>query len=196
MSNDDLHMDSLAKASRRAALVSLCGVLVVVLSLGYSTYRLVSLRKDVAQLEQRRKELRTSVDSLQGQLTDIRTSVQGLSYANLTPQNEVFQLKASARALPGVKTLDGKPVYKFRIYVDGSASVLDSIARVAYNFNHPSFNTPHVESTDRANSFKVQYTGWGCLTQVGVTVYLQNGKTQSVAFDMCRSLGTDWTNEG
>ncbi|MGE5206231.1 MAG: pYEATS domain-containing protein [Chlamydiota bacterium] len=196
MSRDDLAPERLAKASRRAAVVSLSGVLIVVLSLVYSTYRLAALRTEIGELQQKRTDLKKDVATLQGQLTEIKASIQGLTYANVTPQNEVFQLKASARALPGVKTPDGRPVYKFRVYVDGSASVLESIARVAYDFNHPTFRQPHVESTDRSNSFMVQYTGWGCLTEVDVTVYLQNGKSQSIGFDMCKSLGADWTNQG
>jgi hypothetical protein len=64
---------------------------------------------------------------------------------------------------------------------------------VTYDFNHPTFKKPHQESSDSTDKFAVRYVGWGCLTKVAVTVYLKDGTKQSIPFDMCQSLGGDWS---
>src|SRR5258706_2336087 len=139
--------------------------------------------------------LQTEKDKLQREMQDLKSSIESLNYAKVTSQNQVFQLQASAKALTGQKTADGKPIYRFSIYVNASPEVLQNITKVTYDFNHPTFHQPHREATDRANNFQIQYIGWGCLSPVDVKVYLKDGTTQSIPFDMCKSLGGDWDQD-
>lgn len=192
MSTQDLQLDALAKASRRAAMLSLSGVVIVLASLAYGSFRLYALRSEIADLETTKKGLGEDVGKLQDQLKSLQNSIQSLSYAKVTPQNEVFQVQATAKARPGVINPDGNGVYDFSIFINGSKELLSKIEKVTYDFDHPTFRKPHQEASDRNSKFLVQYVGWGCLTQVGVTVYMKDGTKQSIPFDMCKSLGGDW----
>lgn len=188
----DAHIEALAKASRRAALLSLSGILIVVASVAYSGYRLYELNLQITALQTRKSALETEVQQAETKLTNLQNNIQGLSYAKVTPQNQVYQLQATAKARPGVLTSDRKAVYDFSIFVNASDDVLNNIAKVTYDFSHPTFREPHQESMDREGKFAVRYVGWGCLSKVGVTVYLKDGTSQSIPFDMCQSLGGEW----
>jgi cell division protein FtsB len=184
MSVHDIDVDRLGTASRRAAFLSLAGFLIVAGSLGYSFFQLRSL-------QQRKEALSQQIASLAKQEAELRDSVQKLKYTAVTSNNQVFQLAASAKA--NGKTLsNGDSEYRFSILVHGSQQLLNDIQKVTYDFNHPSFTVPHQEETDPANNFQVQYVGWGCLSRVDVVVYLKDGTSQKIAFDMCKSLGADW----
>lgn len=79
--------------------------------------------------------------------------------------------------------------YKFRIELRGINQISDRITKVIYNWNHDSFKQPYLTSTDVANDFRAEYTGWGCLQEVIVTVYFDDGSEQSFELDMCAYLG-------
>ena len=86
--------------------------------------------------------------------------------------------------LPGILTDDGKQVYRFSLWITASASSLDSIARVDYRFEHPSFKQPLESSADRRSGFKVHYTGWGSIDVVTVTFVKTDGRSLKRAFAM------------
>lgn len=109
----------------------------------------------------------------------------------VTPNNTVYEIKASALAT-GRTTPDG-PEYKFSIYINSSKDGLQTIKDVRYNFNHPTFTNKQVEVDNPQDRFLYSYTGWGCLTSVGVTVELKDGTSKNFDFNMCRSLGPEWT---
>lgn len=179
-------VDELGRASRRAALLSLCGVAVVLLSLGYSAYQLRTLEAKKAALQQ-------DIAAAQGQYDQLRANIEKVSNSlRITQQNEVYELKATCKAT-GTKTSSGDPVYNFVIYLNSPPDVLAKIEKVTYDFNHPSFLHPHRVVTDSSTGFATQWQGWGCLSPVEVTVYLKDGTSQKIDFDMCKSLGPDWS---
>src|SRR3989338_5547516 len=53
--------------------------------------------------------------------------------------------------------------YKFRVELRGIDQISDRITKVVYDRNHDSFKQPYLTSTDAANDFRAEYTGWGCL---------------------------------
>jgi hypothetical protein len=178
-------VENMGKASRRAALMSLAGVVVVLLSFAYSAYELRSL-------DAKKKQLLIDITTLTTTKDQLETSIKALNYTKISPQGQVFQVKASAKGIPGKRDANGYPYYTFTLFVDASDAVLERIAKVSYFLNHPTFKDPHVEATKPADKFAVQYNGWGCLRDVDVTVHFKDGTTQSLAFDMCKSLGPEW----
>jgi hypothetical protein len=189
----DPQIQALAKASRRAAMLSLSGIVIVVASVVYSAYRLYELNTQLATLQDKKLTLEGEVKDAETKLGSLQSNIQGLSYTKVTAQNQVYQLQATAKARPGIINPNGNGVYDFSIFVNASDDVLNNIEKVTYDFNHPTFKKPHQESADSEDKFAVRYVGWGCLTNVAVTVYLKDGTKQSIPFDMCQSLGGDWS---
>jgi len=82
-------------------------------------------------------------------------------------------------------------VYQFTAWVEGSRQVLGQIELVEYTFNHISFKQKILSSTDRNRNFLIQYSGWGCLDVVPITITSTSASTEGgkLLFSMCREIG-------
>lgn len=64
------------RASKRAALLSLIGILIVISSIVYSAYKLGSLRKEIRELEGRKEELISQNAQLETNVTDLGSQLK------------------------------------------------------------------------------------------------------------------------
>lgn len=133
--------------------------------------------RDKSEASQKYKELKSNVEKQYSVI--------------VTPNNNVYEIKASALAT-GKSTPDGLE-YKFSIYINSSKEGLSTIKDVQYTFNHPTFRNKQITVDNPNDQFLYNYTGWGCLTSVGVNVELKDGSSTKFNFNMCRSLGPEWT---
>jgi len=118
----------------------------------------------------------------------LKANIEKLYSVKVTPQNEVYEIKAAARATGG-KASDGSPLYNFTIYINSPQELLNEIQKVTYDFDHPTFPNPHQESSNPATRFATGYIGWGCLRNVRIKVFLKKGTVHDIDFDMCKSIG-------
>lgn len=79
--------------------------------------------------------------------------------------------------------------YYFRIKLRGIESVKEKVVKVTYDRNHSSFTQRYVTTTNKANNFEGGYDGWGCLRNLGVTVYFTNNTSKTFTINMCEELG-------
>lgn len=79
--------------------------------------------------------------------------------------------------------------YLFEVRLLGLSTIKDRVEKVVYDYNHESFSNRYVTVTSSSDSYKVSYTGWGCLTALLATVYFDDGSTQTLTIDMCEILG-------
>jgi hypothetical protein len=83
----------------------------------------------------------------------------------------------------------GKDLYLFRLWVEISGQTKKDAKKVEYYFNHPTFVRKNVVSENPANNFQIDYTGWGCLSSVGISVSWNSGAPPSrIDFNMCDAL--------
>jgi len=122
---------------------------------------------------------------------ELKLNIEKQYSVTVTPNNQVYEIKASALAT-GKSTTDG-PEYKFSLYINSSKEGLRTIKAVQYQFDHPTFRIRNVVVDNPKEQFLYSYTGWGCLTSVNVTVQLNDGSSKKIDFNMCRSLGPEWT---
>lgn len=119
-------------------------------------------------------------------LRNINKRVQVFSerFANqkFEPEGMVDDLKAKNR--------DGKEVYRFSVWLHMPPEALSHIKRVTYDFDHPTWRGTVEQSEDRANSFRISYEGWGCLTVVTATIFFEDGSFRRLdPFDGCALIG-------
>ena len=79
--------------------------------------------------------------------------------------------------------------YYFRIQLRGIENIKESIVKVVYDRNHPSFDQRYVTTFDKDNNFQGGYEGWGCLQNLGITIYFNNNTKKTFYIDMCKKLG-------
>lgn len=187
------------KRSSRTFLILIgVGMLFIVVSTVYSVVRLRPLDDQVNDLTNKVEAKKKEISNLQVQIYEkekefgmLKANIEKLSYVRVTPKNAVYELKATARAT-GVIYDDNRPEYNFKLYVNAPKDVIGAIRGVTYTFDHPTFRQKRYVSTSPGNLFEIMYTGWGCLTSVGVEVQFLSGETTAVDFNMCKSLGQQW----
>lgn len=154
------------------------------------------LRKTETELAERRAEtarLDEQIKDKQTEFEQLKNNVQNFSYStslggaqtNVTlgvKGSELYEIRASAHPAAGGS------LYVFSAELNASPDVLSRIEKVDYFFNHPSFRQQHLVGTNPADKFRVSYTGWGCLDQVVVTVYFNDGETRQSDVNMCNYL--------
>lgn len=196
----DLAFDELRRQSKASLLLMLVGVVFVLGSIWYAATRLRPLEEQIAakraqvqRLADEEAAQRRRVAALQQEYDTLKANAEKLYAVRVTPENEVYELKATAQATGN--SLGGKPEYRFEIYVKSPPQTLESIAGVSYRFDHPTFRRKLMTSDNAGDRFAVAYEGWGCLSRVGIAVALKDGTRHAFDFDMCRSLGPGWGSE-
>lgn len=191
-------LTSLQRQSRTSLFLVLLGTAFLVWSVYYSASRLRPLEEqvatkkaDLAQINQEIEIERAKLTELQRSYDQLKTNTETLYSVRVTPNNAVYEVKASAIAT-GRQLSQGRPEYKFSMFINASKEALEQIESVTYVLDHETFKTKDYVSTDRATFFAKSYVGWGCLTAVEVKVKLKSGTVNQSEFDMCRSLGPEW----
>jgi len=110
--------------------------------------------------------------------------IQKLS--NQLKKNQV-EFKGSVQARRE-KTTDGKQLYNYSIFVDGSSELLNEIKKVRYTFDHPALQNSPREETDAKNKFLTRFVAWECLGPMHMSVFMKDGTAQYVRFDMCAGI--------
>lgn len=188
----------LKHSSRVSITLIAVGILFLLGSVFYSATRLRPLEdeiktklQEIVMLKSQEDVLNKKIVEKQKEFEQLKTNVEKLYSVRVTPTNEVYELKATAKAT-GRKLSNDLTEYEFKIYVNTAPEVLKTIRRVVYTFNHPTFKEKQ-QVADNANSrFETGYRGWGCLTKVGIEVELKSGTKTQLDFDMCKSLGLQW----
>lgn len=201
MTRENLDIEATFSELRKSSQISLTmvvlGALALMASLIYSGTRLAPLEEEIHQKSARIKELSLSeqeylkrIEAAKVEYEQLKANTEKLYAVRVTPKNLVYELKAAAKATG--RMTSGGPGYNFSIYINSPKSTLNTIRKVTYLFDHPTFihKTQISDSVD--NNFKVSYFGWGCLTNVRATLDFKDGETQAIDFNMCQSLGPQW----
>jgi hypothetical protein len=197
----DRTLAALSRSSRWSVLLVLLGVVALAGMAWYGGRKVEQAAKLQHEIEAKRAQmlaLETDINQRKGEIAKLeklfeglKAKIAGLSAIHVTKSNAVYEVKAMAKAT-GKLTGSRKPIYDFSVYINAPDAALRSIKSVDYHFDHPTFRHPLQTATNREEKFKVGYPGWGCLTNVGVDVHMEDGAVNHFDFDMCRSLGPDW----
>lgn len=194
-------LSQLTTSSRASLIMVAVGVITLGASVYYSFTRLEPLedeiakkRGQVAQLNAQAVDAQRMVDRARQEYAELKQSIEQLYAVRVTNSNTVYEVKSTARAT-GRNTSSG-PEYKFTVLINAPAEVLRAIRSVEYTFDHSTFSERKVIADRASDQFAYSYVGWGCLTRVGVNVFLNDGTSQPFNFNMCRSLGPSWGGSG
>lgn len=88
------------------------------------------------------------------------------------------------------REVEGKPgIYDFSLSLRIPAEQRESVRKVTYTFNHPTFKHKTRSPKPSEKDFRVGYQGWGCFTDVGVTLDLTDESQVPLNINMCNLLG-------
>lgn len=185
------------KKSHRNALLSSISVLIILVSLFYSAWKLKALdeaimkkKGEIGELESRRIMLFAQNDSLT-QIVYHLDSVLAMpiSEKKSVSLSNVLKPRTEAKLVEGLRGYQDLQVYDFSLWLDVPQQWKAKIAEVRYEFNHPSFHQKAQVSSDPTTGFRVGYRGWGCLHIVTISAAMIDGSTNTIEFDMCKALG-------
>lgn len=197
-------LHQLQSGSRVSISLIILGALALIGSVIYAATRLEPLERKIVEKQQQLThlenniaqqsvidtQLQQSIAIAEQQLAQLRTNIEQLYAVRVTDENQVFELKATAKAT-GRNTHLG-PEYDFNVFINAPVAALQNIQQVNYQFAHATIRQQHKTATEQQQQFSVGYRGWGCLTQVSATVTHLSGEQTVLDFNMCRSLGPQW----
>jgi hypothetical protein len=184
----------LKRSSRVSVVMVVLGTLFLIASVSYSALRLRPLETKLTEKREELARVEQELGQRKQEYETLKASVEQLYSVRVTPSNEVYQVKATARATgKATTTTPPAPEYEFKIFINSAPDVLSNIEEVQYEFNHPTFKVHLFIARDKTDRFAMSYIGWGCLTSVGVKVILKDGTSHTFDFNMCRSLGPQWS---
>jgi hypothetical protein len=187
----------LKKSSQVSLIMVILGALALIGSIIYSATRLAPLEEEISQksvqiekLAATEREYLNKTQIAKTQYEQLKTNIEKLYAVKVTANNNVYELKATAKASGPIT--NNLPRYDFSIFINTSKTTLTKIRNVTYLFDHPSFEEKIFVSENAAERFMISYQGWGCLTRVSATIELIDGESQQIDFNMCQSLGPQW----
>ncbi len=196
------------KSSRQSAAITLIGVIIVGGAFLFSLYELNTVNEQIGEKRELLDSLTNQSESMQKQIDVLRSTARELeqSYAQIekvvaATRNRQLRLEV-AQALPFVAAVkprarvvenrdikgERETYYDFSLWLDVPRERRAEILEVVYEFNHPTFRQKTQRSSNPEDGYRVQYTGWGCLNSIIITVNLRNGSSSSIDFDMCAEL--------
>lgn len=158
-----LTSQELKKRSRQGALISIFGFLIIVAAMIYASVELSQVNQEIT-------DKREVVDSLE-------TRINELTDTNL-------EVKVDAEPLDN----EGQPLFDVTIWLSSSYLTLFKIDRVEYTFRHESYINKERVSNNIEKAFLVGYRGWGCETNLTVSIYYKNGSSEERLINTCERL--------
>lgn len=186
---------TLRKRSEVSVLLMGVGITVVLGSVVFATLRVQLMEREldraadeIATVRNEAIGLKQSVTNTQRAYAALKDSVNEVYPGHVTPDHQVVGVRATAER-PAGKPRAGTPPHVFALGLHAAPSLLSSIKRVGYRLRFPNVPEQSLTGEDASGGFRVSYPGEGCLSDVQVTLEMQDGSTDSFSFDQCRSLG-------
>ncbi|MBN1479328.1 hypothetical protein JXA70_03555 [candidate division KSB1 bacterium] len=161
-----------------ANLVTVMGILLILAAFVYSYAQYNLLHKQVEQKAALSDSLDTMVKSLEDSVDSIKHG----------PIADLVKPKALAITLPGQRDPENRQLYNFIVWIEVPHVRKSEISSVAYLFDYFTMLKKERIGREPGNGFAVNYTGWGCLETITLTIKLKNGTQTTVDFAMCDNL--------
>jgi len=169
---------SRSKSQKLATFLTLAGFIMAVAAVAYSISELQSLNSQVEQKRLKSDSLNIKIDELKLTIDKIKNG----------PISELITPKAIAVRLEGRRAQNGRQLFNFVLWIDLPNYRKSDIQSVKYHFGHSSMLMKERTGKQASNGFAVNYTGWGCLGMVTLTVVLQNQQEVTIDFPMCDEI--------
>ena len=172
---ENLEYTKLRKASIISALLSLFGFLIVIGSLGFSYKEIKNKEFQVRNLIETEKNLQSKIENQKRLINELEIAS---SPKAIVAQNNSVKLN-------GIKDGKGRQIYDFSIWLQVPILLKEKITKVNYFFNHQTMLKPNRESTTYPNGYSVSYRGWGCLTNIEITVHFEDRENYKFYYNQC-----------
>ena len=196
----------LERRSKQAAVLAGSGAVILFGVLGISAAKLYGLQQDIEESRQRKQTLELEIRKLIDVKEELEKEKQALEkFSEVAFQGYQNTLKLATKSAASARA--GAPItavavprafatnlpgeanrYGFVLETEVPRNRWPEIEKVTYYFNHPSFQTPLLESQDPRSHYQVKYQGWGALRRVLITIHLRNGESPQLAFDMAEAI--------
>jgi len=173
----------LVKVQVAIAVIAVAVTVVVAVQIGPLIETKAQLESEIASKKSQIEELRVEEETLRENISKLVKVLNKRDSIEITPN-------ARADIVGGLKDATGHQIYDFALWISVPEELGPEIERVEYEFDHPSFRSKTQISREPANGFRVGYRGWGCLALITIHVFLRDGTSYTMYFDMCEAL--DW----
>lgn len=136
-------------------------------------------------------ELREGVSSISKYLSSKELGEKEIEkiIEELPIENFIRPQSVSIKTGENLSKNNNLPARNFYIYLDMDNEIKNKIDSVTYFFDHPSFyDNKYMTTSNLSERFKVQYFGWGCMSEVQIQLFSKTGKVDTINYEMCNYL--------
>ena len=132
----------------------------------------------------------TEITTISTELDSLNTVLsENISSLNPALEPIAYAIPTGRISKPGVFHEEKQlPEFQYFLCLVVVDSLKSKIKEVNYFMDHPTFRQKRYTSTTAADSFKVSYKGWGCLSKVDIYVKKFNIDSDTLVFQMCEKL--------
>ena len=134
------------------------------------------------------QEIRTKQDSLDALETHIETLQKEYELLVSGPLEQLVSPQAMLVTIEGKKDQFSRQLHDFNLWLNIPNNRKNDIQRVEYIRRNGEVLQKTLVGTEPSNGFGVSYLGWGCFTQVDVSIYEKSGNITQFSFDQCDQL--------
>jgi cell division protein FtsB len=176
----------LSRLSILEKLISAVGVLALVVAMAYGYHELSVLPEQIQARTQKKADLNRSIDCLNSEIHKLENA----------PVRDLVTPRAIEVELTNQRDPQGLQLYNYTLWLDMPASRKKDISRVKYFFDDKSMRLKTHLGTQPSNSFAVSYLGWGCFSDVVVTIDSPGQLFPPIHFDMCTAIEQPESSSG
>jgi hypothetical protein len=167
------------KSKKLATLLTFLGFLLIATALLYSVFQLKSIQDQIELKTAQSEQLNTKIEELNRTIDHIKNG----------PIIELVKPKAIAVKLEGKKDgLESRQLYNFILWTEMPNYRKKEVPQIKYFFNHSSMLKKNRISKEPTNGFAVNYTGWGSIPVVELTISQIDKPDVKIDFNMSEEI--------
>jgi len=179
--------------SKNLIILRISSIVLILASLIFGIYVLNKSNLEVEKVSSENKNLKSDYIELKGSTLKIQDFVKNNTFSTENSDTIISFIPLKALIIPIVKStpLNKKgyknyDLYDFSLYLKLPESRKKEIKKVNYYFTHKyAFK---LNSTNPEDNFRVKFEGWGCFTDIKISLFLVNSDSLIIHFNMCEEL--------
>ena len=140
------------------------------------------------RVDEYRAKISTSAGNLEKVTEELKFATRELDAIRNPPLSSIEPQAQKVKLAKKFVTSGGSTYFDFSLWLKMPDGLKKKIEKVEYYFDHPTFQIKRKTSNNPSNAYAVSYIAYACITEVTITIWLEDGRKRAIEFDLCEYL--------